>query len=190
MANVYVRSTTGSTVTLPQGTQVGVIPSLIDNTSSDCQAGISAGTIAFVPTAMAQELVEESQIPVPLGILPSLGEVLLVGPNAGISLAAGATYNTPSINLLGNRTMIGFQDVSGLGSNTVQSWIYIATTKLTNKQVYTYCSSGGYQGYNPVLTNGGGSNGGIYTSNVYYTLEANASNTAAVTVNGISLGVA
>ncbi len=65
MANIYVRSTTGLTVTLPQGTQVGVIPSLIDNASSDYQSGISAGTITFVPTATAQTEIARSQIPVP-----------------------------------------------------------------------------------------------------------------------------
>ncbi len=189
MAEVYVRSTTGSPVTL-SGVTISVVPQLIDDGTAAYTTGLANGQISVVDPATAQQLIEESQIPVPLGVLPSLGEVLLVGPSANISLAAGATYNSPSINLLGNRTMIGFQDVSGLGTSTAQSWIYVATTKLTNKQVYTYASSGSYQGFNPVLNNTNGGNSGIYTSDVYYSIEADASNTAALTINGISLGVA
>ena len=185
MANIYVRSTTGATVTLPGGTQVGVIPSLIDNTSSDCQAGISAGTIAFVPTAMAQELIERSQI----ASSHSKGEVLLVGPTANISLAAGATYNSPSVNLLGSRSLVGFQDITNLGSNEMQSSIYMKTSTLNAIQYYTYTSSGGYQGYDPVLSNSGAGNSGIYTDQTYYSVQANPANTQAIIINGLALGV-
>ena len=117
------------------------------------------------------------------------GEILLIGPNANISLAAGATYNSPTVNLLGSRSLVGFQDISNLGVNEMQSWIYMKTSTLNAIQYYTYASSGGYQGYDPVLSNSGAGNSGIYTDQTYYSVQANPANTQAIIINGLALGV-
>lgn len=126
-----------------------------------------------------------------LAPLPSPGEILLIGPNAGVSVAAGTTYITPSVNLLGQRGLVGFMDVSGLSGTTVVMSVSILmkTSLLKNSQFYTYASSNSIA-YNAVLYNGGGGSSRIFTKDTCMSFAAPSTNTAAFTINGASLGVA
>jgi hypothetical protein len=127
-----------------------------------------------------------------LGILPSPGEVLVVGPNAAISVAPGITYNSPYMNLVGNRDFVTFTDVSGLSGTSATMILntLIKTSLLTNQQYYTYATSGSSPiAFNPVLQNSGGGNSGIYTPLLMVQIVATSSNTTDFTINGIELGV-
>lgn len=116
----------------------------------------------------------------------SPGEVLLTPSNdAAITVAAGATYTSPAVNLLGNGNLIGYSDVSGLGTSKMKLSIYMRTTKLKNQQQYTYASQSSLT-FDPVLMNSGAE---IYTDNTVMEVAASTANTSVITVNGLSLGV-
>lgn len=118
--------------------------------------------------------------------LPSPGEVLLVGPSAGISIAAGATYTSPAYNALGMRGVAYFTDLA-LYPNQVTSNLSAYTSLLTNPQPIFICGNTTAQNWNP--TGASFSMTGIPTNTVKVSLSADSANTAAVTINGISLGV-
>ena len=123
----------------------------------------------------------------PLGPLPSPGEVLLIGPNAGISLAAGTSYQSPKYNPLGNRMVGYFTDISGfVSSSGLASSSLNAYSSLLASESSAYVTGGSAVNYN---ISSWTDMSAILTKAYNVTVSAPSANTVTLTINGISLGI-
>ena len=117
--------------------------------------------------------------------LPSPGETLLVGPSAGISIAPGVTYNTPSINALGNRMMGYFMNAS-LSSTATLSAALQAQSALLETGATMYITGIGQRSYD---TAGWTDSSSILTSAYNVSFSAASANTTDAILNGVSVGI-
>lgn len=141
------------------------------------------------PVQVVQAPDGKSWEPVFGAVLPSPGEINVVGPNAGITLVPGASWSKDITGMLGHRNVALFTDFSGLSSSEkINGDLQYKATSMQNPQTAWIAGVTSMQSYN--LNTLSVNNTAMVTDVVQVHLAADSANTTNVTINQVVLGVA